>query len=515
MTPPAPLAQTPDEAFRSALTALWEGQLPAALDVVESDPPDDRLEARFAVAFEADLSDEDYEALLDGLAGYHLAGAEAASELLEDEDEDEDAQSRLTGDEIGAALGRARLSASEAAPEMLRGLRDESSRLGARRTRAARNRGETIAEQRDAVEDQIVGWFRPGHDRGIQSRIDLEEDTRRVIQTNRGGLSYYSENRVANVIVSDGTTDAECSAANGQTWSLIRASANPLQHPNCVRSFEPAQRRRLAPTRATMPAMTCPNCRLPYLADHCDGIACAQPDAAHELLAERIAGEARVAGSPRAETDADGDSPVVIPLYGLIDDGWGIGLATIQRALTEANGRDVLVRVHSGGGNAFTGNAIYTALSEYTGRVTARIDGIAASAAAVAIMGADEIRMPPAASMMLHEAWVFAIGGRRQLLDAVRMLDGIDEQFAELVARRTNETSAAWRERLDGHDLWYSAREAVDAGLADAIDEPGDAPPPLEDAGSEDEAEPDGDEPALSALTDAALADVEALLHSR
>ena len=494
MTPPRPLAQTPDEDFRSALTALWEGQLPAALEVVESDPPDDRLEARFAVAFEADLSDEDYETLLDGLAGYHYAGAEAASELLEDEDED--AQSRLTGDEIGAALGRARLSAAEAAPEMLRGLRDESSRLGARRTRAARGRGETIAEQRASVEDQIVGWFRPGHADGIQSRLDLEADTRRVIQTNRGGLSYYSENRVANVIVSDGTTDAECSAANGQTWTLIRASANPLQHPNCVRSFEPAQRRRLAPTRATMPAMH-EHCRLPFLGDRCDGIACAQPGPAL----------AYSDGALLTQAQAEDDS-TVIPLYGLIDDGWGTGLAMIQRALAAAGGSDVTLRVHSGGGNAFTGLAIHTALSEYEGRVTARVDGIAASAAAVAIMGADEIRMPPTASLMVHESWVFAMGGRAQLEDAMRMLNGIDEQMSEVLGRRTGETAAAWRDRVAGHDLWYTAREAVDAGLADAIDEPGDAPPPLEDAGGSEGGDEFVDE-------DASLEIMDALLHSR
>ena len=213
-----------------------------------------------------------------------------------------------------------------------------------------------------------------------------------------------------------------------------------------------------------------------------------------------------------AQVQAEADS-TVIPLYGLIDDGWGTGLATIQRALAAAGGRDVTLRVHSGGGNAFTGLAIYTALAEYEGRVTARIDGIAASAAAVAVMGADEIRMPPTATMMVHEAWVFAIGGRAQLEDAMRMLDGIDEQMAEVLGRRTGETAAAWRDRVAGHDLWYTAREAVDAGLADAIDEPGDAPPPLEDAGevggSEDEDE------AEAALADAALAIAEALLHSR
>jgi len=40
--------------------------------------------------------------------------------------------------------------------------------------------------------------------------------------------------------VIDGTEwDEECREANGQTWSIQKALANPIAHPNCVRTFVP------------------------------------------------------------------------------------------------------------------------------------------------------------------------------------------------------------------------------------------------------------------------------------
>jgi hypothetical protein len=45
---------------------------------------------------------------------------------------------------------------------------------------------------------------------------------------------------VVAVFVTDGIRwDADCAEANGSVWSLEYASANPLQHPNCVRQFHP------------------------------------------------------------------------------------------------------------------------------------------------------------------------------------------------------------------------------------------------------------------------------------
>lgn len=48
---------------------------------------------------------------------------------------------------------------------------------------------------------------------------------------------YRASGRVTKVKVYDGDDDEPCASANGATWDLDEAEANPLGHPNCVRSF--------------------------------------------------------------------------------------------------------------------------------------------------------------------------------------------------------------------------------------------------------------------------------------
>jgi hypothetical protein len=52
-------------------------------------------------------------------------------------------------------------------------------------------------------------------------------------------LRYEESGQVDGVEVLDGTNDEICAAANGQTWTLDEARANPIGHPNCVRAFAP------------------------------------------------------------------------------------------------------------------------------------------------------------------------------------------------------------------------------------------------------------------------------------
>lgn len=57
---------------------------------------------------------------------------------------------------------------------------------------------------------------------------------------NRGTIvAWETSGTVSGVRVRDGDGDERCAAANGQTWTLAQASAEPLGHPNCVRSFSP------------------------------------------------------------------------------------------------------------------------------------------------------------------------------------------------------------------------------------------------------------------------------------
>lgn len=56
---------------------------------------------------------------------------------------------------------------------------------------------------------------------------------------NEAAIAQYGEFGVEQVTVVDGDGDDACAEADGQTWSLAEAEANPIAHPNCVRTFTP------------------------------------------------------------------------------------------------------------------------------------------------------------------------------------------------------------------------------------------------------------------------------------
>lgn len=63
--------------------------------------------------------------------------------------------------------------------------------------------------------------------------------TETAIAYNAGALLTYRQNGIDRVEVSDGDGDEECEEADGEIWTLEEALADPVAHPNCVRSFAP------------------------------------------------------------------------------------------------------------------------------------------------------------------------------------------------------------------------------------------------------------------------------------
>ena len=66
----------------------------------------------------------------------------------------------------------------------------------------------------------------------------------------------------------------------------------------------------------------------------------------------------------------------------------------VGKVLEEANGEDIEVEINSGGGSVFAGSEIYTAIKSYKGKKTAKIVGLAASAASVIAMAGDTVKCP-------------------------------------------------------------------------------------------------------------------------
>ena len=175
---------------------------------------------------------------------------------------------------------------------------------------------------------------------------------------------------------------------------------------------------------------------------------------------------------------SDNDRPTIDILEPIGEDLFdeGITAKSVHSKLRAFAGQDIEVNVNSPGGNFFHGVAIYNLLREHNGKVTVRIMGVAASAASVIAMAGDEILIAESGFLMIHNAWVVAIGDRHDMADANSRLEPFDQAMAELYAKRSGkdiETVSAWMDKT----TWFNGADAIDEGLAtgylpsDEIDE--------------------------------------------
>ena len=157
-----------------------------------------------------------------------------------------------------------------------------------------------------------------------------------------------------------------------------------------------------------------------------------------------------------------------ILMYGTV--GWEITAAETIAKLAEMDG-DVTVRINSYGGDSFEGVAVKNALRAHAGHVTAVVDGVAASAASVvAVCGADRVVMRPGAELMIHDAWTFTDGNAADLTKVAADLERTSQAMAEMYAEKAGGDAERWRDMMRA-ETWFSAQEAVDAGLADAVED--------------------------------------------
>jgi ATP-dependent protease ClpP protease subunit len=180
----------------------------------------------------------------------------------------------------------------------------------------------------------------------------------------------------------------------------------------------------------------------------------------------------------KAET---GDA-AVIRIFGDIGAAWfgdSVSAGEFVEELDKLDGvKSLEVRLNSPGGDMFDGVAIYNALRAYDGKVTAYVDGLAASAASVIAMGADELVMGTGTQLMIHDAWALSMGNADEMRAQAAVMDQLSDSMADIYADRAGGTADEWRDAMRA-ESWYGADEAVAAGLADRVvkrdPKPGDA----------------------------------------
>lgn len=166
-----------------------------------------------------------------------------------------------------------------------------------------------------------------------------------------------------------------------------------------------------------------------------------------------------------------GEAVRVLELNGTIaEDSWFDDDITPKMFRDElfAGTGDVVIWINSPGGDCIAASQIYTMLMDYTGNVTVKIDGIAASAASVIAMAGTKVLMAPTALMMIHNPATFAFGDHEDMRRAIEMLDEVKESIINAYEIKTG-LSRAKLSHLMENETWMNANKAVELGFADGI----------------------------------------------
>lgn len=197
-------------------------------------------------------------------------------------------------------------------------------------------------------------------------------------------------------------------------------------------------------------------------------------------------------------TNADDGSTVRIDLMDEIG-FWGISAQDFVSELLAIDAGTIELHVNSPGGDVFDGVAIMNAIIDHPATVNVVVDGLAASAASYIALGGDHVKMNRGSQMMIHDALGMCVGNAADMEQMKGLLDRVSDTIAGLYAEKAGGDVDGWRDLMRA-ETWYSAAEAVTAGLVDeaaAGTKDADDTPPGEgdDEGGDDEGDtpPDGE----------------------
>lgn len=169
------------------------------------------------------------------------------------------------------------------------------------------------------------------------------------------------------------------------------------------------------------------------------------------------------------------DGVATLRLYDPIDSWggeWGVSAKEFARSLDALpdDTQQITLHINSPGGEVYEGIAILNALRNHKARVVAVVDGLAASAASFVAAGADEVVMGRNSQLMIHDAWGLVVGNAADMRDMAGRLDQISDNIASVYAAKAGGSVQDWRAAMLA-ETWYTDAEAVEAGLADRVEE--------------------------------------------
>lgn len=165
-----------------------------------------------------------------------------------------------------------------------------------------------------------------------------------------------------------------------------------------------------------------------------------------------------------------------IRLYGPIGKGFdpfsgvqALGATWLAKELAKAKGSNLELLINSDGGDVFEAKTMMEELSRYSGKITANVVGIAASAATFLPMAADSVLMAPGAQFMIHDPWTFAIGNAAEMRKTADMLENVRENTIMPAYRERATIPEAELRQMLVDETWLDSGRTVELGFADGL----------------------------------------------
>lgn len=140
----------------------------------------------------------------------------------------------------------------------------------------------------------------------------------------------------------------------------------------------------------------------------------------------------------------------------------------LERELASANGEDVILEINSPGGFVFDGLEMANMVRNYSGHITAKVVGIAASMASYIPMMADHIEVEDNTVFMIHNPSGFAMGDHRDMEFMAKLLENLRNLLSKAYAKQTGKTRAAIAALMDETTFLFG-EQIADEGFADEV----------------------------------------------
>jgi ATP-dependent Clp endopeptidase proteolytic subunit ClpP len=170
----------------------------------------------------------------------------------------------------------------------------------------------------------------------------------------------------------------------------------------------------------------------------------------------------------RIDNAAEESDETDIYVYDSIGGWFGMYSDEFIDALKGVTTSKINLRLNSPGGSVFEGIAIANAIRNHPANVTVYVDSLAASIASVIALAGDRVVMMPQSQFMVHNASGGCYGDASEMTKMADLLDKQSLNIAKAYAEHTGRPLAEWRDYM-AEETWFTAEEAVAAGLADEV----------------------------------------------